>query len=390
MRPEEFTSQRSGRLHWIGEGDTRNPFFLPEPLPPKDLDWGRLVSDLAVAQQAISEAEGMARQIPNPKVFLGPLLRLEALSSARIEGTRAELTDILVPRETREEPEIQEVFNNIAATTRGMNWVREGKPFSTWLIRAIHQEIGAGIKRWVGQPGAFRRTQNWIGAPGSKITEATFVPPPPEHIEAMVTNLCDFADKNLKTGEFPHLVAAALLHYQFECIHPFLDGNGRVGRILMLIYLSMARVITEPIIPVSVFLERSRDAYLESLLMVSQKGDYEGWIRFMLRIIGQASKDTAHRLRELDSLRKDYEDRVKGMGEGALRTLDLLFENVIVDTSMVEALLGVSYFDARKTLLRLEHAGMVRMSKARGKRGKKNLYVASEVLETLEKPLIES
>ncbi|WP_287418153.1 Fic/DOC family N-terminal domain-containing protein, partial [Oceanithermus sp.] len=278
MDSEDFTPAAPGRLVGIGPGLWA---FAPDPLPPK-LEWtSELVRALAEAERALGELAGLGRTLPNPYLFTQPFLRREAVLSSRIEGTQASLADLYafeaqpalfaLPEQRND---VLEVRNYVRALEHGLARLRE-LPLCLRLLREMHAILLEGARGQNRAPGEFRRVQNWIGGSGS-IEDAVYVPPPPGEILSAL----DALEKYLN-GEspYPALVDVALVHYQFEAIHPFLDGNGRIGRLLITLMLIERGLLHEPLLYLSAYFERQREHYYRLLLEVSQKGAWEAWVR---------------------------------------------------------------------------------------------------------------
>src|SRR5215210_6228035 len=283
MRREDFSSEAPGRLVSVGD---RRWAFVPESLPPK-LDYGPpLAAALSEADRTLGELAGLGRTLPNPYLLTRPFLRREAVLSSRIEGTRASLVDLFafeVEPPLFAEPErsddVQEVGNYVRALEHSMARLEE-LPISQRLLQEMHAVLMEGMRGQQRDPGEFRRILNWIGPPGSGLDEATYVPPPPAEIPTALTELERYVHGD--TGLLP-LLDIALVHYQFEAIHPFLDGNGRIGRLLITLMLIERDLLPEPLLYLSAYFERHRGAYYDHLLAVSQKGEWEGWLLFFLR-----------------------------------------------------------------------------------------------------------
>jgi Fic family protein len=277
--------------------------FVPSPLPPSlDLTW-ELASSVAKAERAVGELAGIGATLPNPDLLIQPFVRREAVLSSRIEGTEASIGD-LVLFEAGNAPaaatDVREVANYITALDYGFQ--RLGTlTLSLRFIREVHEKLMHGVRGAQRRPGEFRTVQNWIGAPGTPMSEATYVPPAvPEMLEAL-----DAFEKYLHAGStVPTLVRLALIHYQFEAIHPFLDGNGRVGRLLITFLLN------DRLLYLSAFFERHRADYYRLLLGVSRRGAWFEWIDFFLRAVTEQANDAIARVRRILDLHADYRRRI--------------------------------------------------------------------------------
>lgn len=383
VRPEEFAPQAPGKLLAIGRGVYA---FLPDPLPPR-LEWSlRLIALLDEARGALGELAGLLRQPPNPYLFIRPFIQKEAVLSSRIEGTQAGLLDVyaleaqvpLFPSpELREDA--QEVLNYIHALERGRELLQE-IPLSLRLLKEVHAVLLRGVRGGGRAPGEFRRAQNWIGPPGSSLEEARYVPPPPGPMLEALDALERFwhSDHGL-----PPLVEIALVHYQFEAIHPFLDGNGRIGRLLITLMLLERGLLPEPALYLSAYFERHRTLYYDLLLGVSQRGAWEDWLAFFLEGVRTEAKDVAERARRLLDLWREWRERYgrKGGSAHILGLLDLLFERPVLTVPLVKDRLGITHAWANRLVQRLEEDGILTPV---SERKRNRLYAAKAILEILE------
>ncbi len=384
MRRNDFAPQAPGKLIAIGRGVYA---FLPDPLPPR-LEWGlRLIGLLDKARGALGELAGLLRQLSNPYLFIRPFIRKEAVLSSRIEGTQAGLLDVyaleaqvpLFPSpELREDT--QEVLNYIHALERGRELLRE-IPLSLRLLKEIHAVLLRGVRGANRAPGEFRRVQNWIGPPGSSLENARYIPPPPGPMLEALDALERFwsSDHGL-----PPLVEIALVHYQFEAIHPFLDGNGRIGRLLISLMLLERELLPEPALYLSTYFERHRNLYYDLLLWVSQRGAWEDWLVFFLEGVRTEAKDVVDRARKLLDLWREWRERYGRQGGSAhiMGLLDLLFERPVLTVPLVKDRLGITHAWANRLVQRLEEDGILTPIT---ERKRNRLYAAQEILEILEK-----
>jgi len=383
VRPEEFAPQAPGKLLAIGRGVYA---FLPDPLPPR-LEWSlRLIALLDEARGALGELAGLLRQLPNPYLFIRPFIQKEAVLSSRIEGTQAGLLDVyaleaqvpLFPSPKLRE-DAQEVLNYIRALERGRELLQE-IPLSLRLLKEVHAVLLRGVRGGGRAPGEFRRAQNWIGPPGSSLEEARYVPPPPGPMLEALDALERFwhSDHGL-----PPLVEIALVHYQFEAIHPFLDGNGRMGRLLITLMLLERGLLPEPALYLSAYFERHRTLYYDLLLGVSQRGAWEDWLAFFLEGVRTEAKDVAERARRLLDLWREWRERYgrKGGGAHILGLLDLLFERPVLTVPLVKDRLGITHAWANRLVQRLEEDGILTPV---SERKRNRPYAAKEILEILE------
>lgn len=321
--------------------------FLPQPLPPRPdvlLTAPRLLL-LGEADRALGRIDGLAENLPDVDLFVSMYVRKEAVLSSQIEGTQASLTDILqfeadAPR--RELPgDVAEVYQYVRAMKFGLRRMQR-LPLSLRLIREIHGELMRGARGGAKTPGEFRRSQNWIGAQGCTLAQATFIPPPPHEMMQALGDLERFIHSS---GLAPALVKCALVHCQFETIHPFLDGNGRVGRLLITFMLCAEGILKRPLLYLSLFLKQRREEYYRRLMDVREKGDWEGWTEFFLLGVRDVSLQAADLARKILDLQRAHralvEARVPGSVAG-LRLLGLLFQHPVISPGQAQRGLAVS------------------------------------------------
>lgn len=268
--------------------------FLPAPLPPA-LEWTpRLVRVLSEADRLIGRFAGEGRRLPNPHVLMRLFVRREAVLSSRIEGTQTTLSELLAAEAgaivQRSPDELREVANYVAALEHGISVLRE-LPLCFRLIRKLHEKLMLDVRGNTAAPGRFRTTQNWIGKPGSTLATATYVPPPPGNVESCLAAW----ERFLNESQLPPLVTIALAHYQFEALHPFLDGHGRVGRLLITLFLIEKNILPTPLLYLSAFFEASRSDYHGSLRAVSELGAWPDWLEYFLQGIARMSEDALSR-----------------------------------------------------------------------------------------------
>ncbi|HPO13510.1 MAG TPA: Fic family protein [Candidatus Hydrogenedentes bacterium] len=331
MKPEDFTSTLAGRCsqamgaYWA---------FHPNPLPPSlELDW-KLAKLLSEADLAMAELSGAGQLLPNPHLLIWPFLRREAISSSRIENTIAEMEELALfeadPDEAPQRPDVREVANYVSALETGLHRMRE-LPISNRLIRELHEILLGGVRggEITKTPGEYRRSQNWIGPPGCKLEEATYVPPPPEDMLRAMGEWEKYLHSN---SSEPMLVKCALLHYQFEAIHPFLDGNGRIGRLLITLFLCSQGGLSQPLLYLSGFFDETRNDYYRYLLAVSRQGAWRDWVEYFLRGVRQQARialaQTQSMLRLQESLREMLK-QAKRPPQIASRILEELFKNPV-------------------------------------------------------------
>ncbi len=327
MQAQDFTPQAPGRVVRVGRGATAYWAFVPDPLPPRLAYSPQLIQLLDQASRSIGELAGLGRALHNPWLLVQPFMRREAVLSSRIEGTEADLTDIYAYEAGARQglpPDVREVHNYVRALQYGLDRLRE-LPVSLRLLREIHAILLEGVRGEHATPGEFRRSQNWIGPPGCTLNEATYVPPPPEYLMEVLGAWEAYLHTQ---DEHPPLVRLALIHYQFEAIHPFLDGNGRIGRLLLILLLADWGLLPLPLLYLSAYFERHREAYYQGLLRVSTHGEWENWIAFFLKGMIEQAQDASQRMKKLQDLRSQWRAQVtrKRASANLLKLIDLLFE----------------------------------------------------------------
>ena len=359
----EWGPSRLGRKVALSTVGERVEAIIPPPLPPAPpVRMDRLNSLLDNANLALGRLDGMTSVLPDTDLFLYMYVRKEALLSSQIEGTQSSLSELLL-FERAELPgvtldDVQDVANYVAAMDHGLARIREGFPISLRLIREIHEKLlskGRGSKR---QPGEFRRSQNWIG--GSRSGNAVFVPPPGQ-VPDLMSDLEKFIHAD--TPEIPALIEAGLVHVQFETIHPFLDGNGRLGRLLITFLLCTQGILKEPILYLSLYLKTHRQTYYDLLQRVRERGDWETWLEFFLKGIAETSRQAADTARELRDLFEADRRRIERLGRpaaSALRVHRRLQRNPLVAIGDAARDLRLSPPTVANAVRHLESLGILR------------------------------
>jgi Fic family protein len=335
---------------------------------------------LGEAEGALGRLAGVGRLLPNPDLLIRPYLLREALSSTRIEGTQASMAEVFEADAAGEAPnaDVEEVLNYVAAMRWGLERLDE-LPLSTRLLCEMHRRLMDGVRGRELAPGELRASQNWIGAPGSTIETAQFVPPPPEELPALLADWERFAHEE---PELPLLVQNALLHSQFETIHPFLDGNGRLGRLLLVFFLIARGRLTVPLLYLSAYLERQRKDYYEALQSIRETGDPIPWIDLFLTAVETQADDAVQRAQRIIALRESYLQEAAAMGTpNAFTLVDLICENPVLTTRSIEDRLDVSRPTALRLLRRMEEQGVLTETDA-GARGQRR-YVARAMMEAV-------
>jgi Fic family protein len=352
--------------------------FFPAPIP-RGLELpGATVRLLGDAEGELGRLAAVGRLVPQPQLVIRPYLLREALASTRIEGTRATLGEVLETDAAgvAASADVEEVINYVTAMHWGLERLEE-LPLSTRLVSGMHERLMAGVRGREHAPGELRRTQNWIGPPGSTIETAPFVPPPPAELPGLLADWERFAHEE---PELPLLVQDALLHLQFETIHPYLDGNGRLGRLLLVFFLIARDRLPAPLLYLSAYLEEHRNDYYESLQAARQDGDATPWINLFLLAVQSQAEDAVERAQRIVALRERYRELVAGMSSpNAAAVVELICENPILTTRAIEQRLGVSRPTALRLLGRFADLGVLTEADA-GIRGQRR-YVAQEMLD---------
>ncbi|MDX6709253.1 MAG: hypothetical protein QOH96_269 [Blastocatellia bacterium] len=378
MNPADFHAPEVGRLVEIAHGGYA---FVPEPLPPAINYTAELVLRLSRADQALSELSGLGRHLPNPHILIAPYVKREAVLSSRIEGTRTNMDELLRDEienqgEESGDSDVREVRNYVAALEHGIKRM-DKLPLSLRLVRELHARLMKGVRGDTATPGEFRRSQNWIGRAGSTIMTATYVPPPPQ---VMMEALGQWERFLHEREAMPDLVQCALMHEQFEAIHPFLDGNGRVGRLLITLFLIERGRLSQPLLYLSEYIERNRQDYYELLQRVRTHGDWHAWLVFFLAGVAETANKAVAQAGRLMDLREASRARRKASPR-ALALLDELFTNPYTTVTHAATVLKVSNPTARQAVAALERAGMLEEVSGRtwGK-----LYLARPIMQVIE------
>lgn len=340
--------------------------FIPNPLPLRPaitLD-PELQILLSAADRAIGRLDARTELLPNPDLFVAMYVRREALYSSQIEGvTQASLDEMLEfevrATQRRRFPEIPEVFNYVDAMNYGLQRL-ESLPLSLRLIKEIHKELLKDVRGDEREPGEFRRTQNWIGPQNCSLTEALYVPPPPEVTKEAMEHLETFLHAE---DTVPPLVKCALVHAQFESIHPFLDGNGRIGRLLITFLLCWQDILKKPLLYLSDYFKRHRDEYYTRLQQIRDQDDWEGWLRFFLTGVQSVALDATETARSIQSLQEEHRNLVGRQFPGTatgLVLLDQLFRNPVTTAKKAAKIIGRSYPVANQLIAVFEELGLLR------------------------------
>jgi len=357
--------------------------FIPDPLPP-NLDWPpSLVRSLSDADRLLGQLAGEGRRLPNPHLLIRPFVKREAVYSSRIEGTRATLGELLALEAgaavERSPADLREVGNYVVALEHGIKRLKS-LPLSLRLVRELHEKLMQGIHGQHATPGEFRKSQNWIGPSGCTLINATYVPPP-----AAELMMCLVAwEKFLHDKTLPPLIQAALMHYQFEVIHPFLDGNGRVGRLLITLFLIERGIMPAPLLYLSAFFEATRRDYYEHLLNVSTHADWTHWILYFLNGVARQSEDSLGRAHKINSLLDQYKREVSEKGsDSLLKIVALLGSNPYLTVNSLAKQRKVAFTTAQRAIDKLQKLGLIHLVEDKRRN---RVYCAKEILNVLEAP----
>jgi Fic family protein len=338
--------------------------FIPAPLPPvpplaMDPELALLLSE---ADHALGRLDGVTSILPNPDLFVSMYVRHEAVLSSQIEGTQSTLEDVLqfeLDAKGQEHPkDVQEVVNYVHAMNYGLKRLDE-LPLSLRLIREIHAKLLQGVRGANRTPGEFRRSQNWIGPANCTLVTATFVPPPVHEMQEALGNLETFLHD---TATYPALVHCGLAHAQFETIHPFLDGNGRVGRLLITFLLCQRGILKLPLLYLSHYLKFHRAEYYDRLMAIRNDGNWEAWLRFFLKGVSEVSRSATETARQILDLRRKHQTLIRSKAANqanALGLLEYLFEQPIVNARLVEEHIHCVFATADKLLKQFVDLGIV-------------------------------
>lgn len=387
MKPSDFSHDAAGKLLVIGNNAWA---FDPDPLPPK-IEWSnKLVATIARAERAVGLLRGHCNWLPNPTLFSQAFLNREAVLSSKIEDSSADLMDVVAfeiqKQNASDGPrvsQIEEVYNYALAIERGQQLLKT-LPISRRLINELHFVLLDGVRGQQCPAGEFRKTQTMIGNKSDSPLTARFVPVPPgQKLESAMDNLEHFI--NGETS-LPALIEIALAHYQFETIHPYVDGNGRIGRLLISLMLIEREVLSEPLLYLSGFFERNRHRYQQMLLGVSQSGNWESWLTFFLEAVESEALDAISRSTMLQELRENYRWQIQASSAGkSLLAVDYLFSEPVFSVATLSKAINVPVRAARSIVSRLLSAGMAReiTGKVRNR-----LFKAEKIIDILERAYV--
>ncbi len=354
-------NNRAGSYRTNLSGEAEYKSFMPNPLPPKpEVEMNNdMVSLLVKANRTISTLESISSRIPNMALFVSMYVRKEALMSSQIEGTQATLEDIFDPTiDKNTDRNVADVVNYVKATEYAVKRL-DTLPLCNRLIKETHAVLMEDVRGQEKSPGEFRCSQNWIGGQGSTLKNARYIPPNPEDMNSAMSDLEEYMNDG---NDLDFLIRAALIHYQFETIHPFLDGNGRVGRLLITLFLMEKKVLTTPALYISYFLKKNRVEYYDRMTEVRLKGNYEQWIRFFLMAIDESAQDAIVAIDEITALQAKNREKVSAMGrasKNALLVFEYLASNPIIDIGKTAESLAVSYNTVSAAVKRLMDADIL-------------------------------
>jgi Fic family protein len=360
--------------------------YIPENLPLQNLNWQHLISLMSEANRKLARYDGILHTMPNPVLLLSPLTTQEAVLSSRIEGTQATLEEVLKfeadPKaKTKKYADIQEVINYRKATSVAVEEMNK-RPISLNLIKNMHSVLLQSVRGENKARGEFRKIQNWIGKPGSTIENARFVPPDPVEL----LNSLDNFEKYIHYEEKDRLVQLAMVHAQFEILHPFLDGNGRIGRILIPLFLFEKKILNTPMFYISAFFESNRDEYYERLKAVTDNKDWEGWIKFFLQGVIQQSEKNIDKAKSILQLYEMMKEKMISVthSQYSIKALDILFDMPIFSSTEFIKNSSIPRASAKRILNRLEQSGTLRIL-VKGSGRKPTIFVFSELIDIANK-----
>ncbi len=382
MKRTDFSPQAPGKIiRTLKDYEA----FIPDPLPP-DTEWSnQLLTALSQADRSLARLAEVGKTFPVPHVVVRPFIRKEAVLSSQIEGTRTTFQELLCFEAGqlslfRDIEDTREVHNYVQAIDYGLERIKTF-PLSIRLIREIHRILMQGVRGDHMTPGEVRRSQNWIGRPGATLEKARYVPPPPNEMHDCLSELERFIHSD---EDLPPLLKIGMIHYQFEAIHPFLDGNGRVGRLLVTFLLVAWGLLSQPLLNLSHFIDLNRQEYYDRLLAVSQKGEWEAWLLFFLEGVHSQAEDASQRISRLEKLRSAYrENYAKDRSRDTLEQLvDFFIGSPIASITQAQESLKIGSFNMiQRNIEKLEAFGIVR--EVTGNK-RNRIYRADEILKVLE------
>ncbi len=384
MNLDDFKNSTSGRTLKVGQSEAAYWAFVPDPLPPElELD-DETIQLSNEASLVLGRLDGLGNALTNPHLLINPFIRREAVLSSRIEGTQASIADLYAYEAGQQpqvpEADVREVLNYVHALEYGLERL-ESLPISLRFMLELHERLMRGVRSDQATPGEFRRSQNWIGRPGATLNDATYVPPPvPEMRDCL-----DALEKYIHySSKHPPLVRIAMIHQHFEAIHPFLDGNGRIGRLLITLLLVSWGLLIKPLLYLSAFFERNRNEYYARLLAVNQHGDWDGWVKFFLRGVREQAGDAADRAKRLQDLQLAWRRELLTARRSAraIQLADSLFETPVITVALAAKTLGCDYNPAKSAVRVLVEAGVLAPA---DERSYDKRYVAEGIMAIVER-----
>ena len=355
--------------------------YVPAALPPSIYWDTNIAVSLSAADRSIGRLAGEARHLPNPNLLVAPFIRKEAVLSSRIEGTQTTLGELLAAEAgapvERSLLDLHEVGNYVTALEYGLERL-DTLPLSLRLVRELHEKLMRGVRGDSATPGEFRRSQNWIGSPGSTLADATYVPPPPSEL----MNCLSAWERFLHDESLPPLIHAALVHAQFEAIHPFLDGNGRVGRLLITLLLAQRGVLPQPLLYLSAYFERTRQDYYTRLQGITERGEWEEWLVYFLNGVAAESEDVIEKMLRIDELLSGWKlELVRDRSRLPERALEQFAANPFWTVRALAERLDVAYTTSQRAIDRLEAVGAISLAASERRN---RVYCAWAILDVLE------
>ena len=386
MDPQHFTSRDFGE-------PARRPgdkwafwYFMPYKMPRELSLSAETIYALSEADNALGHLQGLGKLIQDPELLVGPYLTREAIATSRIEGTQASLSEVLKAEaggtEQQEGDDIAEVARYLQASRQGIGLLQE-LPITERLIKQVHEVLMTGVCGEEKLPGEFRRTPVWVGSPTDSPDNATYVPPLPEEIPELLSDWEKFVNDQ---SRLPVLIRCAMMHYQFETIHPFLDGNGRMGRLLIVLMLMSERRLDAPLLYISGYLENHRGEYYQRLEAVREKGEIQPYLQFFLTAVTRSSEDGVIRATKLVELRDRYMSESVNVRSRVGGVVNLIFSNPFVTVSRVQQSLGLTNQGARNLILDAASRGWLKDIGSRG-RGGRRYWIAEEVFNIIDAPV---
>ncbi len=376
-------NNRAGTYKNNLSGEMAYKSFMPSALPPNPpIELNKDIVDLLVkANKQLALLEGISSRIPNIHLFISMYVRKEALMSSQIEGTQATLEDVLDPmlEENTNRP-VGDVVNYIKATDFAINRLKE-LPLCNRLIKEAHEVLLQGVRGQNKSPGEFRHSQNWIGAAGCNLQNARYIPP---SVEDMIQTMSDLEKYINGDDELDVLIRAGLIHYQFETIHPFLDGNGRIGRLLITLFLMEKKVLSTPALYISYFLKKNRIEYYDRMNEVRLKGNYEQWIKFFLEAVYESAKDAVETIDKLTVLHDNYCLKIEGFGrraKNAMRVFEYLESNPIIEIQKTAKELDIAFNTMSSIVKDLTSIGVLEQTSTQSRN---RTFAYKEYLEILK------